>query len=61
MLETPKIIGLKNMMRMSITVVSFFSGENPGAMILIKKGAAMIKITETIIKNVKKVVKRIDR
>src|SRR3989344_1278954 len=58
-LLTPKIIGLKNIIRINNAVVSLFSGENPGAMSETKNGANMINTRQTAIRKTKKIFKRL--
>ena len=57
----PSKIGLKNIMRVRNTASSFFSPENPGAIILINCGAKITKKIKTIIKQDKNKLKRLDR
>lgn len=56
----PKIIGLKNMMRISAAVISFFSGENPGAIRETRNGAKMMKMRQTTIKKTRKIFNRVE-
>ena len=56
----PKIMGLKNIMRINVTVISLFSGENPGAIRETKNGAKMIKIRETTIRQTKKILSKFE-
>ena len=49
-LLTPKMMGLKNIIRMSKTVSIFFAAENPGAIKSTNKGAMIIQTKQTIFK-----------
>jgi hypothetical protein len=57
MFEAPKIIGLKNIILISIVANSLFSPENPGAIKEIIAGVKIIKTAQTIIKNPKNTLK----
>jgi len=60
MFEAPKIIGLKNIIRINRTASSLFSPENPGAIKEIITGVKNIRIMQTIIKNPKNTLKSIE-
>jgi len=57
MLETPRIIGLKNIMRINKIAISLFSPENPGAVKDKINGVKIIKNTQTTIKKLKNILK----
>src|SRR3989344_7531880 len=59
-LLAPKIIGPKNIIRISITVNSFFSSENPGAIKEMRIGAKIMRIIEIPIKTLKKTFKKVE-
>ena len=59
MLLTPKIMGLKNIMRINNAVVSLFSEENPGAINETKNGANIINTRQTAIRKTRKIVKSV--
>jgi len=50
----PKIIGLKNIKRVKLTVVFIFSPENPGATQETTVGAKIKRITPKAVKKIKK-------
>jgi len=55
--EAPKIIGLKNIIRISKIAISLFSPEKPGAVKDKINGVKIIKNMQTIIKNPKNILK----
>src|SRR6185436_1221797 len=57
----PKIIGLKNIMRVSMTVASFLSAVKPGAITPTKLGAHIHNTPHTIIKKILATVSRLER
>ena len=61
MFEAPKIMGLKNIIRIKIIARSFLCPENPGAVKETIVGVKIIKTTQITIKNPKKTLKSVEK